>query len=148
MSFGWSAGDVIAALGLLNQIRVALKDSGGSRAEYQDEIIFLDNLCLTLRTLRNIQPESLQPVVGENISRHVEHIGKSVTAFLGDIRTQFGPDLGRFPTTRRGGVWGPSVSTFRKVQWALSTSKKVRSLRDRICAELLSLQIQLSQHIM
>lgn len=148
MSFGWSAGDVIAALKLLNQIRVALKDSGGSRAEYQDEITFLDSLCLTLRTLGSVQSEALQPVVPENISRHVEHIGKSVEGFLRDIRSQFGPDLGHFPTTRKRGLWGPSVSTFRKVQWALSTSKKVRALRDRICAELMSLQIQLSQHIM
>lgn len=147
MSFGWSAGDVIAALKLMNQIRVALKDSGGSRAEYQDEITFLDNLCLTLRTLGSVEPASLQPVFGENIARHVDHICKSVDGFLRDTRSQFGPDLGRFPTTRRGGVWGPSVSAFRKMQWALSTSKKVRALRDRICAELLSLQIQLSQHI-
>lgn len=148
MSFGWSAGDVIAALQLLNQIRVALKDSRGSRAEYLDEITFLDNLCLTLRTLTNTESESLQPAVAENISKHAEDIGKSVDGSLRDIRSQFGPDLGHFPTTRRRGVWGPSVSAFRKMQWAVSTSKKVRALRNRICAQLLSLQIQLSQHIM
>jgi hypothetical protein len=45
-------------------------------------------------------------------------------------------------------MWGASVSALRKMQWALSTSKKVRALRDRIGAELLSLQIQLSQHLM
>lgn len=148
MSFGWSAGDVVAGLQLLNQIRVALKDSGGSRSEYQDEIAFLDNLSLTLRTLGSFQPGLLQPTVTESISRHAEHIGNSVEGFLRDVQSQFGPNLGRFPTTARRGVWGASMSTLRKMQWAVSTSKKVQALRDKICAELLSLQIQLSQHIM
>jgi hypothetical protein len=33
MSFGWSAGEIIAALKLLQQIGVALKDSGGACSE-------------------------------------------------------------------------------------------------------------------
>ncbi|KAK2604223.1 hypothetical protein N8I77_007170 [Diaporthe amygdali] len=147
MSFGWSAGDVIAGLQLLNQIRVALKDSGGSRSEYQDETAFLDNLSLTLRALGSVQPESLQPAVAEDISRHAKHIGKAVDGFLRDVQSRFGSNLGRFPTAMRRGVWGASASTFRKMQWAISTSKKVRALRDRISAELPSLQIILSQHI-
>lgn len=148
MSFGWSAGDVVAGLQLLNRIRIALNDSGGSRSEYQDETAFLDNLSLTLRALGSVQPGSLQPAVAGNISRHAEHIRKSVDRFLQDVQAQFGPDLGRFPTTTRRAMWGASVSALRKMQWALSTSKKVRALRDRIGAELLSLQIQLSQHLM
>lgn len=148
MSFGWSAGDIVASLQLLNQIRIALKDSEGSKSEYQNETAFLDNLSVTLRTLGSVQPGTLQPAVSESISSHAEHIGKPVDRFLGDVQSQFGPNLGHFPTTTRGRMWGSSVSTVRKIQWALSTSKKIRALRDRIGAELLSLQIQLSQHTM
>jgi hypothetical protein len=46
MSFGFSAGDFLAAISLVNEIVTCLKASGGSASEYQELMLELDGLRL------------------------------------------------------------------------------------------------------
>jgi hypothetical protein len=52
MSFGWSAGDIVAAVNTLVKVRKALKQSGGAAAEYQEAVTFLTALGKTLSGLQ------------------------------------------------------------------------------------------------
>jgi len=55
MSFGWSVGDVVAAVKLLQTIGVSLKESGGASSEINDALIFLKTLSITLQHLNAFQ---------------------------------------------------------------------------------------------
>lgn len=54
MSFGWSANDVAECIKLLIKIGNALKDSGGSAAEYQSAVEFLKGVETTAQGLETI----------------------------------------------------------------------------------------------
>ncbi|KAK1656088.1 hypothetical protein BDP81DRAFT_15301 [Colletotrichum phormii] len=139
MSFGWSAGDIVAALQLLNKVRNALKDSGGSKTDYQDATAFLDTFSATLSSLKDIQETSPLTELPKSISDHVERLRKEIDQFL-QLQNDYGGSLGPFPTS------SPFKSQTRKIQYA--TSKKVQSLRAKIGPELSTLQIKLLYHIL
>lgn len=71
MSFGWSVGDIVAALKLLHQITTALKDSGGASSEFQDVLSFLQTFSQTLQHLNALQSTPLDPDLAENLQNNV-----------------------------------------------------------------------------
>src|SRR6266536_4306743 len=126
MSFGWSAGDIVAALKLLHQIGVALKASGGASSEFQGTYAFLQTLSRTLQNLNALQATPLDSDVAENLREQCDHVRVPLAEFLDDVGRRFGPALGVHSTKN----WVLTVP--RKIQWALSTSKKIKCLQDRI----------------
>lgn len=54
MSFGWSAGDIIAAITVLVKVGKALRESDGAASDYQDTFHFLTSLDKTLTGLTTI----------------------------------------------------------------------------------------------
>jgi hypothetical protein len=54
MSFGWSVADCFAALNLLIEVFSSLKDSGGSRSEYQELVRELSGLKIALQHIENL----------------------------------------------------------------------------------------------
>lgn len=145
MSFGWSAGDIVAALQLLNKVRIALKDSGGSRTEYQDATTFIDEVLTTLqmlRTLDGIQTTSPNPELLQDVSNHVTRLQNEIHQFLETMRSEYGDSLDPFSSSSKTKVLA------RKLQYALSASKKVQCLRAKIGPELSTLQIKLMNHML
>lgn len=140
MSFGWSAGDIVTALQLLNKVRIALKDSGGSKTDYQDAIVFLGTLLDTLTTLKDVQGTSPHTELPQSINGHVVRLGKEIDEFLQELQKDYGDSLGSFPTS------SPFKIQAQKIQYA--TSKKVQDLRAKIGPELSALQIRLTGHIL
>ena len=67
MSFGWSAGDIVAALKLLHQISSAVRESGGASSEFQDTLSFLYTLSQTLQHLNALQATPLDPDLANNL---------------------------------------------------------------------------------
>jgi len=124
MSFGWSAGDIVAALKLLYQISVALKDSDGASSDFQDACSFFQTLSRTLQHLNTLQCKSLDPYVTENLREECNHIRVPLAAFLGDVKSRFEISLGANSPRH------PILRAPRKIQWALSTSKKAKKLQD------------------
>lgn len=131
MSFGWGPSDVLSALKLLNTIRIALGDAGGSAAEYRNEVVFLGFLLTTLESLSGVKEMSVDMIW------FVDQIKQSVAAFLQRIEKTYGPTLGRSTTRDRITIVG------RKVEWAMLTAKEVRKLRASISEPLSALQIAL-----
>jgi len=141
MSFGWSAGDIVAALRLLNKVRIALTDSGGAACDYQEQTVFLQTVSITLNHLDALQHEPLDPDICDNLRQHCELIRPSLRRFLSTADRSFEASLGAATAKSK------LLSTPRRLQWALSTSKEVRSLRSKIGSSLSAIQVVVSQQI-
>lgn len=142
MSFGWSIGDLLAALGLLNKVRIALTDSHGASAQFQEELAFLQNIAATLEHLRMLEVlplGALDPVLLASLQQHCQQIRGPLQDFLKDIQDRFFRRLGNKTS------WWNARTAPRKVQWALSTSKKVTTLREIISGNLIAVQVALGQ---
>lgn len=138
MSFGWSVGDLVGAAQLLWKIMIALKDAGGASDEYGEETAFLQSLVFTLRHLDALQFAPLERDVLLSLQEHCIQVREPVLLFLKDIQHRFQGSLGQKQS------WTNAVATSRKVQWALSVSKRVRRLRRRISGSIDAIQLCLS----
>jgi len=127
MSFGWSAGDIISAAKLLYKIGVALKESEGASTDFRDLVSFLETLARTLEHLNALQAPDLilDSALTANLRAQCDHIRIPLAAFLQDIGAKFGPSLG----SDRG---SKILKAPRKIQWAMSASKQVKRLQERI----------------
>ncbi|CZR68162.1 uncharacterized protein PAC_18061 [Phialocephala subalpina] len=139
MSFGWSAGDIIATLKLLHQIGSALKDSGGASSEYQDTQSFFKCLSGTLQLLHGLQSTPIDPYLALNLREQCDHIRVPLQAFLGDVGKRFEPALGS--DSKRKAIFASP----RKIQWALSDSKKVKTLQARLAVPMAAVGILLGR---
>ena len=124
MSFGWSAGDIVAALNLLHKVVLALKDAGGASSDYQDVSSFLNVLTVTLQHLKVLQAAPLNLDLAKSLRDLCEQVQGPLTSFCERIRTSFERDLGADSTRLK------LLTASRKLQWAFSTSKKVKDLRE------------------
>ena len=141
MSFGWSVGDVVAAFQLLNKVVLALRDSGGALFEYQDASSFLQTLSNTLQHLNALQSMSIDPDLADIFRDQCDQVRLPLDGFLHDIKPRFEPSLG-VGSTRGKIIAGP-----KKIQWALSTSKKVKRLQERITIPMAAIGVLLGQQI-
>ncbi|CZR51409.1 uncharacterized protein PAC_01284 [Phialocephala subalpina] len=141
MSFGWSAGDIVAALKLLYQISSAVRDSGGASSDFQDILSFLQTLSQTLQHLNALQATYLDPAFADHLRQQCNHIRVPLTNFLDDVGRKFGPALGT--NSRRKRVFAVP----RMIQWTVSDSKKTKRLQDRIAVPMSAVGLILGQQI-
>jgi len=142
MSFGWSAGDIVAALKLLHQIGSALRDSSGASSNFQDTLSFLQTLSRTLEHLNVLQAAGLDSDVADNLREQCDQIRVPLATFLNDVGARFESSLG--VKSERNKI----IAAPRKIQWALSTSKKVKRLQQQIAVPMASVGIMLGQQIL
>jgi hypothetical protein len=142
MSFGWSVGDIVASLQLLNKAISALKEIDGASSDYQHVINFLGLLTVTLQHLKALQYAPLDPDLSMNLEQHCTAVQGPLKSFLERIRTRFDKDLGGDKTRPKILTAGP------KLQWALSTSKEVKDLERKIGGHIGAIGLVMSQQIM
>lgn len=142
MSFGWSTRDIVAALKLLHQIGSALRDSGGASSDFQDTLSILQTLSLTLEHLNVLQTVPLDPDVAHNLREQCNHIRMPLTAFLEDVSARFERSLGA--ESKRSRIFAAP----RMIQWALSTSKKTKTLHNRIKVPMAAISLILGQQVL
>ena len=141
MSFGWSAGDIVAVLKLIHKIGSALKDSGGASSQFQDANSFFQTLSRTLEHLNALQATGFDPDLAQDLRKQCDQIRVPLATFLDDVSQRFEPTLGR--NSRRQRIRAAP----RKIQWALLTSKKIKLLQDRITAPMAVIGVILGQQI-
>ena len=124
MSFGWSAGDIVAASQLVYKVAIALATAS---SDFQVDSSFLQAVSITLNHLEALQAAAaLDPNLAKNLHELCEQIRAPLTTFCCDIQPLFERDLGANSTR-------PKLRTIgSKMKWALSTSKKVKLLREQI----------------
>jgi hypothetical protein len=142
MSFGWSASDIVAAIQLIHKVTTALKDTGGASSDFQDTATFLDILSSTLQHLKTLQTAALDPELAKNLERLCEQVREPISTFCEYIRSSFEGDLGHNSTRLK------FLTTGRKIQWALSTAKKAKVLRERIGGTIIAISVILGQQVL
>jgi hypothetical protein len=128
MSFGWSVGDIAAAITVAYNLIQALDDANGAVSDYREAVWFLGDLKRTLEPLCTFTTWNTYPVYGREIGEQVGRIKEPVEQFLAAV-LKYDPSLG--VKARRG--WRRSIPTFlRKLQWYIFMPKKVLILRGKI----------------
>jgi hypothetical protein len=125
MSFGWSAGDIAAAVTLIYNLVEALDSYDGAAGDYREAVAFLRDLKHTLEPLRTFTAWQTYPEYGREIGEQVEHIKEPIEKFLDKV-LKYEPSLGV------KAVEGNHRHILRKLQWYLFMSKKVSNLRKKI----------------
>jgi hypothetical protein len=125
MSFGWSAGDIAAAMTLAYNLIQALDTCDGAAGDYREAVSFLHDLTRTLEPLQTFTAYNANPMYGKDIKEQVGHIKEPVEKFLVAV-LKYEPSLGV------GAKEGNHRHILRKLQWYIFMSKKVLGLRRKI----------------
>jgi hypothetical protein len=125
MSFGWSAGNIAAAITLVYNLVEALDSHGGAAGDYRDTVAFLRDLKRTLEPLRTFTAWQTYPEYGREIGEQVEYIKEPIGKFLDKV-LKYAPSLGAKAAE------GHYRHILRKSQWYLFMSKKILNLRKKI----------------
>lgn len=134
MSFGFSAGDFIAATKLIADVVSSLRDAGGAREDYQELVGELESLD---RALQHVDKLSGPDVGGIKCAalmcRH------PLEGFLDKIKKY----------ERSLGLCGKSSlvkNTARKIEWGFGRKEEVRKLRDYLNLHIGSINMLLMSH--
>ena len=125
MSFGWSAGDIAAAIELAHRIYEALDSCHGAAREYREARSFLKELTQTLQPLKSFAAWDAYPVYGKEITDRVGFIKEPVENLLSEI-VKLEPSLGS------GAKHGHHRNVLPKLNWHFRVSKRVLDLRGQI----------------
>ncbi|RAL59241.1 hypothetical protein DID88_006956 [Monilinia fructigena] len=136
-AFGWSAGDLAAAIGVIWTVCESLKSAGGASDSYQESLGFLQGLHGTLKRLHDVNDRNLSSDDRNFIKSQLHLIQKPVDKFAQNIISRYGSDLGEKPTGKALRKW--IIGSAKKVAWALL--KEADKLRDEISLPLLSIQL-------
>jgi len=138
MSFGWSAGDIAAAIGLILKIVQALGDADGATSDYREAVAFLVNLKRTLEPLKTFSALGAFPAYGDEIKQYVDRIKKPIEECL-EVAKAFEPGLGVHSKM------GRHINVGAKLLWRFKASKKVAKLRTIIEGHILGLESLLNR---
>ena len=134
VGFGFSAGDFIAAVGLVANVTNALKDASGASAEYRSLVLELKSLEHVVKKLHDRQgAESVFPA---EITQHTDVTLDTLGNFLQTI-SKFDAKLGK----QAASGWHHGVG--RKAQWAVVYAKEVEKLRVKLGTQLAKLNMLL-----
>ncbi|KAE8451926.1 hypothetical protein EG329_002767 [Mollisiaceae sp. DMI_Dod_QoI] len=125
MSFGWSAGDIASAIGILYNLIQALDSCDGAAGEYREAVTFLRDLNYTLDPLQTFTAWKIYPAYETAILEQVHSIKVPVNNFLQTI-LKYEPSLGSKAQD------GHHRHIGRKLQWHIFISSKVMKLKKRI----------------
>jgi len=138
MSFGWSAGDIATAIGLILKIVQALGDADGATSDYREAVAFLANLKRTLEPLKTFSALDVFPAYGDEIKQYVDRIKKPIEECL-EVAKDFEPGLGAHSKS------GRHLNMGAKLLWRFKASKKVTKLRLTIEGHMLGLDSLLNR---
>lgn len=136
MSFGFSAGDFIAAATLVKDIVVCLKDTGGSASEYQELMLELDTLRLALDKIEHLNVSEERQLATNAIKVAALNCQYVLRDSLTKLRKYKGLEHGT-----DGGGW--IRSSAKKAQWEVAMKKDIQDLRAYLAAHTNSLNIRL-----
>ena len=138
MSFGFSAGDFIAAATLVSRLVIALSESSGSSHEYQQIIQDLASVHRTLLQVEQMKQANQLSQSAVNALKHeVDSARKPVEDFLGKTEKYR-------KALQAGGSGSGLKDSWRKIGWSLFKKEEIATLRDVLQVRLLSINVLLS----
>ena len=136
MSFGYSAGDVIAGANLAYRLLRVMTDSKGASTEYQEAIMELGAMQQAFMQVSQMK-RSMIPEATINAATHIVMSSIDLIASFLD-RTQKYQQ--RLSDPKGFGI----QSSWCRVGWTLYTCHELRSLRDGLHSKLSSVHLLLS----
>ena len=133
-AFGFSAGDFIAAVGVLKKTARALRDSGGAASQYQHAVLKLRSLRSALIRLQSLEPASEDVSIVEEIRKCSKTCIIALDKFLVTIE-KLDRDL-----EYKGRKWRKAHA---QVKWAMRLEPELRQLEASLDADVQPLQILL-----
>jgi hypothetical protein len=139
MSFGWSVGDIVAAISLVNRIITCVGNIGGSREHFQELESELRGLSRALNEISELarKPDQISDIValkfaaclcGDTLERFYERI-KPFDASLGATAPKGASRMNAVP---------------RMVRWELLLKKDIPEFRSYLAAHVGSLTLRLN----
>ena len=125
MSFGWSAGDIVQAIGLIVKVAKALDGVDGAASDYREAVIFLTSLQRTLEPLRTLSILEYSSAYKDDIEHAVSKIKDPINKFLA-LTAKFEPSLG---TASHSSHY---QHIRKKLQWRFMASKRANELKKSI----------------
>ena len=128
--FGFSIGDFIAGINLVLDVYNALRESGGAASDYQQQIVWLEQLVSVLDALRTSTPDDVAQLAGE--------CEEPLLMFYTKIRQKYNDSLGEASKLSPGRV-------LRSLQWTFfkSASKDLVKLKTAISPQLQAISLRL-----
>ncbi|KAH9904482.1 hypothetical protein F4778DRAFT_780457 [Xylariomycetidae sp. FL2044] len=139
MSFGFSVGDFVAALQLIGRVTAALRECGGSGAEYRELMTELYELERALLAVKQLE--------GDHYEQHVEHMAlRHVAAQCQQIIDAFCSRIDKYrgPFRREQGRGSRLGAALLKIEWDLCRKEDVLRFKTDVSAHAQSIQILLS----
>lgn len=122
MSFGWSAGDVVAGVQLFVKIGKALMETGGSKSEYQDAADFMESVSRIITGLQKIRDDDPQLNWEEGLVAQSNIVMSAVRAFKDKT------NIDRYEKSLGTSSQRSKVQTIgREIQFELSSVKRLQS---------------------
>lgn len=119
---GWSAGDVAAGVELLVRVGKALKESSGSKTEYQDAVEFLESVSRLIASLSNIRNNNPQLKWEDGLVTPSNTVMSVIKSFKGKTK------LDKYDKSLGSNSGRNKMQTIlREIQFELSSVKKLKS---------------------
>ena len=134
--FGFSAGDFIAAIGLVKDLVKALHDSNGSSREYRELIHELYGLEAALLEVKALDLEVEERTKRVALRQTASNCQASISHFLEGL-SKYQPHL------RSGGSSRHLKDAFRKIQWHLCKKDDLVKFRAEIGFHTQSIQMMM-----
>ena len=137
--FGFSVGDFINVIGLINTIRKALRDVGGAEHEVRMLLLDLQQLELVLTQLKDGEWGKAGDTCHVNAVRGVALSGNHILSdFLQKVES-FRDTLSRQPCSTASKV----TRSTKKVQWTISMKEEISQFRLSIISKIVTISLLL-----
>lgn len=137
MSFGWSAGDIVATINLVNRIITSVSSVGGAREHFQELESELAGLLQTLTEISELtsQPEQIPEIVALQFA----------ACLCEDTLKRFYEKIKPFIVTLGVASQTSKLKAApRMVRWELLAKKDIPELRSYLVAHVGYLNLRLS----
>jgi len=143
-AFGFSFGDMVAAIKILNDVRTALRETGGSRDEFQQVLVDLQRLEIILEQL-NRGAWSHEGDAGH--FNAIKGMASTCQVPLRELLTKI-EKYKIMQAQESGGLRAKLKGEARKVQWAVTMKEEVEKFRAVIVAKIVTLSLLIQPHIL
>ncbi|KAJ4285957.1 hypothetical protein N0V90_013523 [Kalmusia sp. IMI 367209] len=138
--FGFSAGDFIAGLQLLNKAVTVLRDTEGASSHYQYTIIELENVVSVLRRVQGLQATDST----SELSKKLHFLGHTCNVPLQRFLNKLRKMEAELKTTHNGIASSSTHNRFqrygkqpfRRIQWGIQLKNHVSDLKTAIGPQL------------
>ncbi|KAF2692026.1 lytic polysaccharide monooxygenase [Lentithecium fluviatile CBS 122367] len=140
-SFGFSAGDFVAAIHLIHKIALALDDSKGASSEFQElkeQLTTADNI---LRQVQALELENEQNSEAAGLRQATAKLHETIERFHENHIKRYDPIL---PSNGAGSSSLARVKgSYTKVKWAVLKKEELQKFKDNVKTEIDLITLQM-----